>query len=85
MVTVEPVPAEVGVNETIVGVGIQLKPDFKPVPPMFVTLTSPLNPAPTVAVIKESELTVKLAAGVFPNLTELTPVKLLPEMLTVPD
>ncbi len=46
------------------------------------TLTVPV-PAAVTAVIWVAELTVKLAAGVAPNLTAVAPVKLVPVMTTL--
>ncbi|MFH1242063.1 MAG: hypothetical protein V1689_06825 [Pseudomonadota bacterium] len=51
------------------------------VPPGVVTVTLPVDPVPTVAVIWVDELTVKEAA-VPPNVTALVPVKLVPWMVT---
>ncbi len=50
-------------------------------PPGVVTLIAPLAPSPTSAAISASELTVKKAAGVLPNLTAVAPVKLVPVMV----
>jgi len=51
------------------------------VPSGVVTVTFPVAPSPTMAVIWVSESTVKLAASVPPNLTSV-PVKLVPVMVT---
>ena len=55
------------------------------VPPVVVTVTStgPADPAGEVAVMEESEFTMKLVAGVEPKLTAVAPVKLVPEMATL--
>ena len=58
MVTVKPVPDEVGVNDVMVGAATQVKPVFVTVPPAVVTDTLPLVPAPTVAVIWVALFTV---------------------------
>ena len=56
------------------------------VPPAVVTLTC-VKPAVVtagvVAVISESEITVKLVAAVDPKSTAVVPVKLVPVMVTV--
>ena len=52
------------------------------VPPGVVTVTLPVDPLPTVAVIWVEESTVKLAASVPPNLTAVASVKLVPVMVT---
>ena len=54
------------------------------VPPIVVTLTvtAPM-PAAVTAVICVAELTVKLAAAVAPNFTDVAPVKLVPVMTTL--
>lgn len=51
------------------------------VPPGVVTLTLPLAPIPTVAVICIAETTVKLVALVPPNCTCVAPVKFVPLMV----
>ena len=48
----------------------------------MVTVTLPVEPAPTTAVIWVGETTEKLAASVPPNLTSV-PVKLVPVITTV--
>ena len=52
------------------------------VPQSVVTVTFPVDPEPTTALIWVAESTVKLAASVPPNLT-VVPVKLVPVMVTV--
>src|SRR5437764_823305 len=47
-----------------------------------VTSTVPAAPAGEVAVIEVAEATVKVVAGVAPNLTAVAPVKLVPVMVT---
>ncbi len=59
-----------------------MNPDLLPVPAAVVTLTLPLAPLPTVAVICVAEFTVKSFASVLPNLTEVAPVKLVPLIIT---
>ena len=53
------------------------------VPPEATTVTTPPEPTPTTARISVGEITVKLAAVTPPKLTELTPVKFVPVMVTV--
>src|SRR5450631_95237 len=75
---------EVGARPVTVGTGMKVKvPTDVAVPPIVVTLTvtAPM-PAAVVAVIWVAELTVKLAAAVAPNFTEVAPVKLVPVMTT---
>lgn len=52
--------------------------------PAEVTTVTYTVPAPTgeTAVILVAELTVKLVAGVVPKFTEVTPVKLVPTIVT---
>ena len=52
------------------------------VPPDVVTVTLPVDPLPTMAVIWVDESTVKLDAAVMPNLTAVAPVKLVPVIVT---
>jgi hypothetical protein len=83
IVTVSPLPAEVGVNELMVGAGINVKPANDAVPPAVVTETLPDVPAATTAVILVELTTVKDDAAVPPKLTAVAPVKLVPVMVTV--
>ena len=58
--------------------------DVAEVPPAVVTLISTVPvPAGDVAVIEVAETNVKLAAGVAPKVTAVTPVKLVPVTVTV--
>ena len=82
IVTVCPVPAEVGLNEVIVGGGKYVKPANVPVPDAVVTETTPVAPAPTVALILVALTTVNVVAAVPPKLTPVAPVKFVPDMLT---
>ena len=52
-------------------------------PQGVVTVTLPVAPLPTMAVICVAELMVKLAAGVPPKATAVAPVKLVPVMTTM--
>jgi hypothetical protein len=83
IVTEAPAPAVVGVKEVIVGVAAEyVNPVSVPVPPAVVTLTAPVVPVPTTAVICVAELTVKLVAAVPPKLTALALVKPVPVIVT---
>jgi hypothetical protein len=81
MVTVCPVPAEVGLKEVIVGGGKKVKPARVPVPDAVVTDTEPEAPAPTVALMLVALTTVNVVAAVPPKLTAVAPVKFVPVML----
>jgi len=82
--TVAPAAALVGVKLVIFGGDTNVNPPSVPVPPGPVAETLPLAlPAATTAVICVAETTVKLAAGVPPKLTAVTPVKLVPVSVTV--
>jgi hypothetical protein len=78
IVTVCPVPADVGLNAVMVGGGKYVKPAKVPVPDAVVTETEPEAPAPTVAVILVELTTVKDDAAVLPSLTAVAPVKFVP-------
>jgi hypothetical protein len=58
MVTMVPDPALVGVNEEMVGAGMNVKPARVLVPPEVVTETTPELPAATSAVMVVAETTV---------------------------
>ena len=87
MVIVESVPPLVGVKELMVGTGttgaIYVNPTTVSFPLGVATTTYPEAPVPTTALIVEAFTTVKEAAAVPPKVTEVAPVKLLPEMVTV--
>ena len=84
IVTVAPLPADVGVNELIVGRGmVYINPAIVPVPPGAVTAIFPVAPEATMALITVSENTLKKLAGVPPKLTAVAPVKFLPVIVTV--
>ena len=80
--TVVSVPAEVGENEPTVGLGKKVKPVFVPVPPLVTTLTLPLVPVFTTAVIWVALLTVYDFALLPPKVTEVALVKPVPVMTT---
>ena len=82
IVTVCPVPAEVGLNEVIVGGGKYVKPANVPVPDAVVTETVPEVPAATVALMLVALTTVNAVAAVPPKLTAVAPVKFVPVMVT---
>jgi hypothetical protein len=65
-------------------VGIIENPPNVAVPPGVVTLTFPLAPAPTKAVIEVALTTVKEVAAVPPKLTAVAPVKSVPVRVTQP-
>lgn len=54
------------------------KPPREELPPGVVTLTFPLAPLPTVALMVESLVTLKEAAAVPPKVTTVAPVKAVP-------
>ena len=73
IVTDVPAPPLDGVNDVIVGIGINVKPEIDAVPPGVVTLTLPDAPAPTTrshALL--TELTVNEEAATPPKLTAVT-------------
>ena len=74
-VTVVPVAADVGVKEVIVGAGINVNPASVAVPPGVVTLTLPVVPLATTAVMLVAFTTLKLFAAVPPKLTAVVPVR----------
>src|SRR5207244_11831225 len=85
-----PVCPWLGVNDVTVGGALAEKlnrslAEVADVPPGFVTVMSTGGPAASAgdtAVIDVAELTVKLAAFVAPNLTDVVPVKFVPAMAT---
>ena len=84
IVTVSPVRADDGVNELMVGAGINVKLlEELAVPPGVVTDIVPLVPLATTAVILVALTTVKEVAAVPPKLTAVAPVKLVPVMVTI--
>jgi len=85
IITVVPTGPEEGANEVIVGGGNQVKPASEELPPGFVTITLPVAPFPTIAVMLVEELTVNERAFIPPILTPVAPVKEVPEIFsTVP-
>jgi hypothetical protein len=84
MVTIAPVAADDGVNELMVGAGINVKLlEELTVPPGVVIDIVPLVPLATTAVMLVALTTVKEVAAVPPKLTAVAPVKLVPVMVTV--
>ena len=70
MVTVAPTPANVGVNEVIVGAGIKVKvPEDVAVPPTVVTEMVPVVPLATTALMLVSLMTIRDVAVEPPNFT----------------
>jgi hypothetical protein len=82
IVTVCPVPAEVGLNDAIVGGGKYVKPARVPVPDAVVTETEPDAPAATVALMLVALTTVNVVAAIPPKLTAVAPVKFVPVIFT---
>ncbi len=73
-----------GVKDVMVGALTKVKSLLLvAVPPGVVTVTLPVDPLPTMAVIWVVEFTVKPNAAVPPNFTALAPVKLVPKTVTV--
>jgi hypothetical protein len=84
IVTACPVAALVGVKEEIAGTGMNVKFVLDTaVPPGVIILIGPDAPEPSVALILEVETNVNDVAGVPPKLTAVTPVKLVPVIVTV--
>ena len=83
IVTVVPLAADVGVKELITGAGINVNPESVAVPPGVVTLTLPLVPLATTAVMDVALTTLNEVAAVPPKLTAVAPVKLVPVIVTV--
>jgi hypothetical protein len=82
MITLAKLEAEDGTTLEITGVLAKVNPVRVAVTPDTVTVTEPVDPVPTTAVICVAELTVKLAAAVPPKLTALAFVKLVPVIVT---
>ena len=78
-------PEKIGAACVNAGVtGLQkVKPVLAPVPLAVVTLTLPLVPLPTTAVMVVAFTTVNEVAAVPPKLTAVAPVKFVPVMVTV--
>ena len=62
---------------------INVNPALLAMPFAVVTLTLPVAPAPTTAVILVALTTVNEVAAVPPKLTAVAPVKLVPVIVTV--
>src|SRR5665213_1558141 len=78
IVTRDPTAPEAGEKEVITGLVNQVKEATEELPPAFVTVTLPLAPVPTMAVISVEELTVKESAFIPPMVTAVPPVKEVP-------
>ena len=77
---------DAGLNDVIVGAGvadIKVNPVLLALPFGVVTLTLPVVPAATTAVILVALTTVNEVAIVPPKLTAVAPVKLVPVIVTV--
>jgi hypothetical protein len=85
MVTVPPLPADVGAKDVTVGAFGEsyINPANIAVPPGVVTDTTPVDPAATVAVISLAETTVYADAAVPPKDTADAFVKFVPVMVTM--
>jgi len=77
-VTVCPLPADAGLNEVMTGAGINVNPPLEIAPLAVVTLTFPVAPVPTMAVIFVGLTIVNEVAATPPKLTDVVPEKLLP-------
>ena len=62
---------------------VSVKPAFVAEPPAVVTITFPVAPFPTTAVMVVALVTVNDVAAVPPKLTAVAPVKLVPVMVMV--
>ena len=86
ILTTCPVLPDVGVNDVIVGAGVaavNVNPVLLVFPLDVVTLTAPVVPAPTTAVILVALTTLNEAAAVPPKLIADAPVKFVPVIVTV--
>ena len=86
MLTTCPVLPDVGVKDAIVGAGVALineNPALLAMPFEVVTLTLPVAPAPTTAVILVALTTANEVAAAPPKLTADAPVKFVPVIVTV--
>ena len=78
IIMVEPAEPLSGVIEAITGAGIKIKPGSADTPPGPVTVTLPVAPEPTIAIILVGDTTVKEFAGNPPKLTLVAFVKFCP-------
>jgi hypothetical protein len=83
MVTISPLLAAVGVNWVIVGGTRKTNPALVALPPGVLTETSPVAPVPITANIVVAFITLNELAAEPPNLTDVAPVKFVPDMVTV--
>ena len=77
---------DVGVNDVIAGAGVadvNVNPILLAMPLDVVTLTLPVVPVPTTAVMLVALTTVNEVAAVPPKLTADAPVKFVPVKVTV--
>ena len=70
-------------KELITGAGINVNPESVAVPPGAVTLTLPLVPLATTAVMDVALTTLNEVAAVPPKLTAVAPVRFVPVIVTV--
>ncbi len=84
MFTSAPFTADNGVNELILGKGINVMLlEELAVPPGVIIDITPVVPLATTAVMLVALTTIKEVAAVPPKLTAVAPVKLVPVMVTV--
>ena len=86
ILTTCPVLPDVGVNDVIAGAGVadvNVNPVLLAMPLDVVTLTLPVAPVPTTAVMLVALTTVNEVAAVPPKLTADAPVKFVPVKVTV--
>ena len=84
MVTVVPGPPLAGAEELIAGGGgMKVKPPRLPVPALLVTATLPEAAAPTTAVMVPGVTMLNEVASTPPKLTDVTPSRLVPLIVTV--
>lgn len=83
IVTDPPCAALVGLKTTTVGGNKKVKPAIEAPPAGDLTLTAPVEPLATTAVIEVDETIVNEAAAVVPNNTSVVPVKFVPVIVTV--
>jgi hypothetical protein len=83
IVTEPPCAALVGLKTTTVGGNKKLKPAIEAPPAGDLTVTAPVEPLATTAVIVVDETTVNEAAADAPNNTSVVPNKFVPVMVTV--
>ena len=83
IVTVVPIGPDAGENDVITGVANQVKPGREEDPPGFVTITFPVPPLPTIALILVDELTMNDNTFIPPTVTPVVPVKEVPVIFKI--